>query len=423
MRIDSKTIFKKSLNTSNLTYAIILKLKILSQLGKSNMNNKGYITQLTGSTLNLIAENEEEQKLLVEIEKTVISKINRLSKDNCVNIENKEQRDTNTLKKLSKLFVEFREKTGTSNRVMMKYKQALEYLSIYFGDNKKVKDINERDSNDFQLFLLSLPKNWKGKKELKGKNLKTLYKKNSKLLDQYEKQTVSTVREVLVKVKTIFNYLLKNTYIYKNPFEESPKTIKRNITDKREFKPSELKMVFNHLKEQNLLEDYIFIKFLLYTGVRRGEGLLIKKSDVNFEKCIIDVDGTKTDNSKRITIIHKDLVDDLKQQLENKTDDDYLFYNQKLSIKYRDEKIGNNLNSIIKDVLGEELKKLLSLHSLRKNFSQDVYLSNLFDELSYKTLIGHSTNNDVTDVHYLRGKRDYKMLKKNIDKVDFSNYF
>jgi len=305
----------------------------------------------------------------------------------------------------------------------MKYKQAIEYLIIYFGENQKVKNINETDVEDFQLFLLSLPKNWKGKKELKGKNLKNLYLKKSILLDMYEKQNPSTVREVLVKVKTVFSYFLKHTYVYKNAFNESTKAVPRGRTDKREFKPSELKLVFNYLKENNLIEDFIFIKFLLYTGVRRGEGLLIKKSDVDFEKFIIDVDGTKTENAKRIIIIHKDMVDEIKQQLKNKTDDDYLFYNQKLSVKYRDEKIGNYLNSIIKDVLGDKLKKLLSLHSLRKNFSQEIYFSNLFDELSYKTLIGHSTNNDVTDKHYLRGKRDYKMLKENIDKVDFNNYF
>ena len=37
-------------------------------------------------------------------------------------------------------------------------------------------------------------------------------------------------------------------------------------------------------------------------------------------------------------------------------------------------------------------------------------------------MIGHSTKSDITDKHYIRGKRDYKKLKEKMDNVDFSEY-
>ena len=421
-RFDKYTVYKKSLHTSNLTYAIILRIKIFDRLKNMGISDKGYQSNLGKNSLNIVAENEEEEKLLKEIEKAAIAKIKRLRRDYNVNIESDEKRDTNTLKKLSDMYLEFREKTNTSEKMMIKFRQAVEYLIIFFGEKKKVKDINDKDANDFQLFLLSVPKHWKNKKDLKGKNLKALYDNNSKLLQQYETQNLSTIIEVLKKIKTMFNYFVDNTYVYKNPFDNLTKIIKKPDTDKREFKDTELKSYLSYLKSNSLIEEYRFIKFLLYTGLRRGEALTVTVKDVDFIKSIIDIDGTKTKNAKRISIIHKDIVDDLKTQIRDKEDIDYLFFNQKLTPKYRDEKIGNKLNEYMKKAIGTELKNVLDLHSLRKNYSQQIYLSGEFDDLSFKTLMGHSTKGDVTDTHYLRGKRDYKMLKEKIDKVDFSDF-
>lgn len=421
-RLNKSTIYKKSLHTSNLTYAIILRIKIFNRLREVGVSDKDYQSHLSKNSLNIVAESEEEEKLLKEIEKAAIAKIKRLRRDHNVDIDSDEKRDTNTLKKLSDMYLEFREKTNTSDKMMTKFRQSVEYLIIFFGEKKKVKDINDKDANDFQLFLLSVPKHWKNKKDLKGKNLKALYDNKSKLLEQYEKQNLSTINEVLKKIRTMFNYFVDNTYVYKNPFNNLTKTVKRLDTEKREFKDKELRSYLIYLKNHNLMEEYRFIKFLLYSGLRRGEALTITTEDLDFEKSMIDIDGTKTKNAKRICIIHKDIIDDLKTQMKDKSDEDYLFFNEKLTLKYRDEKVGNKLNKYMKEAIGEKLKKVLDLHSLRKNYSQQIYLSDEFDDLSMKTLIGHSTKGDVTDTHYLRGKRNYKMLKEKLDRVDFTEF-
>lgn len=244
------------------------------------------------------------------------------------------------------------------------------------------------------------------------------------MLEKYEKLKLNTVNEILKRVISIFDYFLQNTYIVNNPFRKLKDEIKRESTKKREFDEDELKKVFFYLQNKGLMEEYRFIKFLLYTGLRRGEALIINRKNFEFDKFLINVLGTKTTNSKRISIIHKDLIDDLNIQLDGKNDDDYLFFNLlNLTPKYRSEMVGNKLNGYFKDIVGKKIKEEIDLHSLRKNFAQAISFSGFFSDLEVKTLMGHSTKGDVTDNHYIRGKRNWKTLKERMDKVDFSPYF
>lgn len=93
------------------------------------------------------------------------------------------------------------------------------------------------------MFLASIPKHWKYQKDLKDKNLKTIYDKSPKMFDKYDKQNISTINEVLKKVITIFVFFEEKRYIVKNPFKKVSHSIKRELTDKREFKESELKSI------------------------------------------------------------------------------------------------------------------------------------------------------------------------------------
>ena len=250
-----------------------------------------------------------------------------------------------------------------------------------------------------------------------------MIKNRSKLLNQYEKQSLSNVDEIIVRVKTIFDYFVENTFIYNNPFKNLKK-VDKSESKWKEFNKDQLKSLFKYLNNNNLNEEFNFFKFALMTGLRRGKILNLTIENIKFNKNYIEVFGTKTSNSKRIIVIHKDLNNNLLQQIENKNINDFLFFNdKKLSFKYREEKIGMYLNNFIKDVLGEDIKENLNIHSFRKNFSQEIFLSGHFQEIEIKTLIGHSTSNDVTDKHYLRGLRDYDKLKTQIDKVNFNHYF
>lgn len=277
---------------------------------------------------------------------------------------------------------------------------------------------------DFRTFLLSVPKMWKRKKDLKDKNLKLLIDNKSKLLDKYETQAKSTLDEHIKRTKEIFEYFLDSNYIHKNPFIKL-KSMSNGETDKREFREKESVNILKYLKKNNLIEEYNFFKFSLYTGLRRGETCKIKIKEIDLDKYIDLYQKGKTKYSKRIVLIHNDIMELVKEQMKNKNEEDYLFFNEfntKLTEDKKEEEIGKLINLYIKKVVGVEDKKYIDIHSLRKNYAQII---NSSDELSYlevKTLIGHSTKNDTTDRHYIRGKRDYNKMKIKLNKISFDNF-
>ncbi|QOP46294.1 tyrosine-type recombinase/integrase [Sulfurimonas paralvinellae] len=427
--------YKKSLKTDNFIYANLLKYKILEVIKKikndfslNDMINTHYqINNMGGAGLVLTAENEDERKLIAEIEKTIIKKIKLLEKENNVSIENKETRNSQTLKKSCEHFLKVKsaEKRGNT-KIMYKYNLTVEYLYIYFKASKNVKDITNLDATNFRTFLLSIPSNWKRKKDIRDKNLKLLIEKKSKLLDKYPKQSTRTIDEVVKRTKEIFEHFVDNNFIYKNPFIKLKAMNKKTYSDKREFTESESAYILEYLKNENLTQEYNFFKFLLMTGLRRAEAVNLKLENIDYEKELIYVGGTKTENAVRIMVIHKDLISTLKEQIQGKEKSDFIFFNEKkftrLGEKPRESKVGILINRYIKTVIGEENKKFLDIHSLRKNFSQILYLANVFNDLEIKTLVGHSTKKDTTDRHYLRGKRDFKSLKEKMDKVDFTPF-
>lgn len=432
-------VLKKSLKTNNITYAIILREKILWRISqmedKFKIHNGSYQVFKTNGSITLLPENETEAKLLDEMENTINQKIKRLKKDFPEVISKDiETRSKITLKSSCEEYIDFKKDTGLSDKQVTKYKQALDFLIVYFGAKKAVKDITSKDANDFRSFLLKVPKNYSQKKEFKDKDIKVLIEKKSKLLDGFEKPAISTVEETIKKVKAMFFDFENKGYVIKNPFDTLTKISKNNNNNEirwKEFREKDLRDIFQYCYDNNQEESFYFLKFALYTGLRRGEILNIKIRDIDIDKEIIDILGTKTNNAKRIMVIHKDIKDFIEFRLKhNENSNEYLFFNSKtlpngnvLNEKYRDDRVGAYINEeIIGKIISEDLKENYNIHSIRKNFTQIIYLSNIFGDLEIKTLLGHSTKSDITDNHYIRGKRDYKILKEKIDKVDFSEY-
>ena len=56
------------------------------------------------------------------------------------------------------------EKLVKDKKHFNRFEQAVEFLHIYFGEKKLIKDITQKDNIGFQDFLLSIPSNWKKKK-------------------------------------------------------------------------------------------------------------------------------------------------------------------------------------------------------------------------------------------------------------------
>ena len=432
LRVGNK-VTRKSLNTDNLTLAILLKLKILQHLQH---------LQLAPATLYYTFFSPKNAEILKDF------KINTLLHDvensvkRALNIEHKvidtPLKEKNRLSTFAAEFIADKKQLGTSAKTIIKYKQSIEYLEIYFGATVDLSIINYKAVNSFKAFLFKLPQRWKNKRDINKSNLKKMVEKNSPVLARYEKLNINTVLEILKRCKEIFEYFMANEYISKNYFTNLDVT-RYKKRGKREFKHDEFKSLLRYCKDKELQEEYNFFLFLLMSGLRRGEALSIPIKNIEIEKYTIEVMGTKTDAAHRIGVIHKDCEPIIREQMKNKSESDYLFFNRE-AIEIQDkplhrdksaeekqvileQRIGIRLNKHIKLVIGADNKREVDIHSLRKNYAQVLYMVNELKDTELKTLIGHSTSKDVTDTHYLRGKRDSAVLKRKIDLADFGEFF
>ncbi len=430
LRVCNK-VARKSLHTDNLTLAVILKLKILNHLNTKNINPTTYFTLFERDTDNIIRDSEVE-KFLTDFERTVKNALG-ITAEKPTPIKH----EKNTLRIYGAEFIADKKQLGTSDKTLIKYNQSLEYLELYYGADIDLRTINYKAVNAFKSFLFKLPVRWKNKKDLNTSNIKKLIEKDSPILGRYEKANINTVLEVLKRVKAIFAYFLRNEYIAVNYFENL-EVMRYKKRGKREFEPTELKELFAYCHKKGLKEEYNFFAFLLMSGLRRGEALGIPLSRIEIDKHIFEVRGTKTEAAHRVGIIHKDCEQIIREQIEDKEDNDYLFFNDEATTIYtkplhRDKSdsekqellerlIGIRLNKHIKAVVGSDNKKEVDIHSLRKNYAQVLYMVEDLKESELQTLIGHTNSKNITDYHYLRGKRDYKRLKKLVDLADFSEF-
>lgn len=198
------------------------------------------------------------------------------------------------------------------------------------------------------------------------------------------------------KLKTIFNnvfkYAMEND-IVKKDYSEFVKYNKVEKTEKvKFFSPEDIKLIFKH--EDEPMMDTIII--LLYTGMRIGELLQLKTEDIDLEKRLMRVRGTKTDNADRIVPIHKELVPYLELRMGN----EYLIPNAKgkamLYTNYH-----HNCYKPLMEKLGLEQTPHATRHTFISRMDACGVSAN---SVVLKRIVGHS-NKDVTE-HYTHKTTD-----------------
>jgi integrase len=115
-------------------------------------------------------------------------------------------------------------------------------------------------------------------------------------------------------IKTIFNnvfgYCMKNDIIQKDYSQYVQKTFttKKSVHDKF-FTQDQIRAVMDSQGFTHRGSNYSdAVLILLYTGMRINELLTLKCCDIDLEKRIINLHGTKTEAAERIIPIHQDIV-------------------------------------------------------------------------------------------------------------------
>lgn len=238
------------------------------------------------------------------------------------------------------------------------------------------------------------------------------------VIDEYANTSLSNQSNIIILFHAIFKYCLMNDICEK----DYSKFVKvGDYTEKKKKTPyskEEIKILWDNLdwiaptgKSNTLyntpLVDSIII--MIYTGMRIGELLSLKKEDVHLSDRWIDLHGTKTKAAKRAVPIHRDIVPLFEKRLrDNKSE--YIFYNSKLNLisptLYRQTFLQpfNNFTNMVH-----------TPHECRHTFISIAMMSDI-NKMILKKIVGHASADITEDVYTHAYLSD---LIKEIDKVTF----
>ena len=247
--------------------------------------------------------------------------------------------------------------------------------------------------------------------------------------------------------KTIESYLFHNNeflkFANKKPEEISEADVKNYVSylsSERKYKPrsinlafSSLKFLYSNLLNKKIMENVkipkldkkdpvvlskeeiksllsavenpkhkILLSLMLSSGLRVSEAVSLKIEDVNFDDKLIKIKSNKA-NKDRLTIMQSRLIDDIKQYLLNKKENNpYLF-------PIRDTHVTIKLaQKIIKQAARKaNLSKRIYCHALRSTFAKYLADSNI-DNSTVKELLGNNSFNNIYSPAYVEKIKNIK---------------
>lgn len=228
-----------------------------------------------------------------------------------------------------------------------------------------------------------------------------------------------TVEGYYRKLKTLYNFLLKEGLISINPLNtiERPKVAKRKI---QTFNSNEVYTMLNAYDVNTFigLRNYTLLSFLLATGARRSEFVNLTVFDVDLQADIIRIIG-KGDKERLIPISRK-LKLILKRYLKARAE--YLNHDckHKTSTAFFISRYGDKLQLSGANSIFQALKKSLGLngkrfsaHIWRHTFAKS-FLLNGGDVFSLQELLGHA-DVETTKIYI---NLDTQELKQQNDKYN-----
>ena len=198
----------------------------------------------------------------------------------------------------------------------------------------------------------------------------------------------------------ILQEALYDEEILRNPVR-SVKLPKFTTPKIKPFTADEVKLIMNHAKNDNY-KYYLAVAF--YTGMRSGEIIALKKTDIDFKNNTITVQRTrsrfgesspKTRYSIRdIPIL--DLLYPYLKELYNKHDHEYLFVTQ-FNKPYRDTTVFQS--DFWKPSLKELNIEYRRPYNARHTYATNMLYHNLVSPVQLAQLLGHANTQMVFDVY------------------------
>lgn len=291
------------------------------------------------------------------------------------------------IKQLFEQFIKHKRAEGQSLMTIKSYREHFESL-LKFKPDLKLEDLTEKTMVEFYEYRDT-------RERIRGKE---------KVVEELKNSSKATIRG---KLGAFYAWLEKRKYIEFNPFEKIayPKV---SYTDKRALNTKEIDKIISAVNLKivwpNLLvkkRNIAMITFLLLTGVRKGELIGLKLSDIDLEERKITV-RAETSKSKQTRTIPMtfELAQVLEDYLRERVDysSEYLWVSNNRDDKFTEHGMKHFVNRLKYDT-GINCH----LHRFRHTFAINYYkLKN--DIVGLKKLLGHKTYKMT--VSYLRSLDD-----------------
>lgn len=235
--------------------------------------------------------------------------------------------------------------------------------------------------------------------QMRMRDIKLAHLQN--VIDQYSDKSKSTQNNIIVLMHAVYKLCMENDIVEKDYSAFVKITTQAEKKDKKPFSKKEIQLIWENIDwiqetpRKNVLTDMPMmdsIIIMLYTGVRIGELLEIKTSDVHINERWLDLRGTKTKAAKRIIPIHKKLVPVIEKRLAA-CNGEYLFCgNDGKQLLY------SRYKSMFYELFMDHFKIDRTPHECRHTFATVAAASSMNPAL-LKKIIGHSSS-DITESVY-----------------------
>lgn len=279
----------------------------------------------------------------------------------------------------------------------------------------------ELSTQEFYIYVLRIINGYIGNLDItsiKYKDLMLII--NDKYAEGKSKRTLTGIRNTL---SLIFNYAIKNEYCDKNiaTLIDLPRMQARHRRDALTSDEANALLKFNH-------QYQLFVLMLYYTGMRRGEALALKWSDINFYDNLIVVSKSleltnsnatikppKTENGYREIPLPISFISLLNSK--RKKPNEYIFTQittGKLHTKSSYCKMWNCWHKDFQNYLTENYPRIpirrITAHMIRHTYATLLF-ENAVPDLIVQQIIGHS------DVAFTR--HQYTHLRKHFTSSQF----